>query len=84
MFDRWLHSVNAKDELRKVMLLEEFKCSLTNEVCSHIEEQKVTTVSLAATIADEFTLTHGGTNRYVNAGKTSSFFIQESNEYTEQ
>ena len=50
------------------MLVEEFKRSLTNEVRSHIEEQKVTTVS---TIADEFTLTHGGRDRY--AGRNSSF-----------
>ena len=75
-FDRWLQSVNAQsfNDLRELMLLEEFKRSLNSEVRSHIEEQKVKTLSQAATIADEFTLTHRSANRFGNAaGKSSSF-----------
>ncbi|XP_072182212.1 uncharacterized protein [Diadema setosum] len=68
-FTRWLQSVGVAtvDDLRELVLLEEFKSSLPQEVRSHIEEQKAKTLLVASTMADEYTLSRSHGNRYVGS-----------------
>ena len=66
MFDRWYRSLKVDqdfDNLREVVLLEEFKKSVTFSVRSHLDDHKVTNVKKAAMMADEYELTHKNHNR---------------------
>ena len=66
MFDRWYRSLKVDqdfDNLREVVLLEEFKKSVTFSVRSHLDDHKVTNVQKAAMMADEYELTHKNDNR---------------------
>lgn len=60
LFDRWSQSEQAKgfDKLRNLILLEEFKNCLPERISTYVTEQKVTTVSDAVVLADEYVLTH--------------------------
>lgn len=60
LFDRWCQSEKVKDlnKLRNLVLLEEFKNCLPEQISTYVTEQKVTTVSDAAVLADEYVLTH--------------------------
>lgn len=60
LFDRWCtsQSVETQEDLRQLVLLEEFKHCLPNAVCTYLNEQKVKTLDRAAVLADEFALTH--------------------------
>ena len=60
LFDRWCASCKADDRssLRELMLLEEFKNCLPERTTVYLNEQKVSTIQQAATLADEFTLVH--------------------------
>ncbi len=60
LFDKWCTASKASDfdSLRELMLLEEFKGCLSERVVVYLNEQKVTTLSHAAVLADEFVLTH--------------------------
>ena len=65
-FDRWYRSLKVDqdfDNLREVVLLEEFKKSVTFSVRSHLDDHKVTNVKKAAMMADEYELTHRNDNR---------------------
>ena len=65
-FDRWYRSLKVDqdfDNLREVVLLEEFKKSVTFSVRSHLDDHKVTNVKKAALMADEYELTHKNDNR---------------------
>ncbi len=44
--------------LRELMLVEEFKKSLQERMLVHLNEQRITTLSAAAVMADEYVLTH--------------------------
>ncbi len=59
LFDKWCTASKASDfdSLRELMLLEEFKGCLSERVVVYLNEQKVTTLSHAAVLADEFVLT---------------------------
>lgn len=46
------------EQLRELMLLQDFKNCLPENVVVHLNEQKVTSLSNAAVLADEFVLTH--------------------------
>ena len=67
LFDRWCLSENAGKDykcLRELMLLEEFKRCLSNDIRTFINEQKPKDLTTAARLADEFALTHKfSTNR---------------------
>ena len=67
LFDRWCLSENADKEykrLRELMLLEEFKRCIGNDIRTFINEQKPKDLTTAARLADEFALTHKfSTNR---------------------
>lgn len=61
LFDRWCASQNIKGEyvkLRELLLIEEFKSCLPPEVKTYLDEQKVDTLQRAATLADDYSLTH--------------------------
>lgn len=59
-FNSWCKSQKAetKEDLKQLVLLEEFKNCLPKAVCIYLNEQKVTTLDKAAVLADEFELTH--------------------------
>ncbi|XP_071959943.1 uncharacterized protein [Antedon mediterranea] len=61
LFDRWFSSEGVNGEFRKLcelMLVEEFKSCSPTEVRTHLEEQKVDNLMKAASVADNYVLTH--------------------------
>lgn len=60
LFDKWCTANKVTDFnlLWELMLLEEFKNCLPEKVVVYLNEQKVTLMSYAAVLADEFILTH--------------------------
>lgn len=61
-FQRWCVSSQVKTfkDLQELILLEQFKNTLSDRGVTYLNEQKVTKVSEAAQLADEFVLTHKG------------------------
>ncbi|KAL4009738.1 hypothetical protein ACER0C_003590 [Sarotherodon galilaeus] len=61
LFDKWCAANGVGDDyesLCELMLLEDFKNSLPERVIMFLNEEKVTSMSKAAVLADEFVLTH--------------------------
>ena len=61
LFDQWCTSQSVNEEyakLRQLLLLEEFKNCLPNEVKTYLDEHKVESLQRAATLADDYALTH--------------------------
>jgi hypothetical protein len=61
MFERWLTSKktgNDYEKLKQLMLLEEFKHCLHSDIRTHLDEHEVDNLSKAATMADDYSLTH--------------------------
>ena len=60
LFDKWCQACNVKTlaEMRELILLEEFKKCLPERIVVYLNEQKVSSVTNAAVLADEFILTH--------------------------
>ncbi|XP_013856586.1 uncharacterized protein LOC106512535, partial [Austrofundulus limnaeus] len=60
LFDKWCHSSKVKslEDLRELILLEEFKKCLPERIVVYLNEQKVSSLTKAALLADEFILTH--------------------------
>uniref|UniRef100_A0A671UEB7 Gypsy retrotransposon integrase-like protein 1 n=1 Tax=Sparus aurata TaxID=8175 RepID=A0A671UEB7_SPAAU len=60
MFDRWCRATSVADfvSLRNLILLEEFKNCLPDRIATYVNEQKASTVSDTAVLADEYVLTH--------------------------
>ena len=61
LFDRWCTSKEvAKDyeKLRQMILVEEFKNCLPDNIKTYIEERKTEDLQQAATLADDYSLTH--------------------------
>ena len=59
LFDKWCHACNIKTmtEMRELILLEEFKKCLPERIVVYLNEQKESSVTKAAVLADEFILT---------------------------
>lgn len=59
-FNRWCTALEVKtfDGLCNLMVLEQFKNSLPNNVATYINERKVKTAAEAAALADEYILIH--------------------------
>ena len=80
LFNDWLRSVNVVnfDSLKQLVLVENFKNSLTRDLRTHLEEKEVKTLERAARLADEYVLTHrnfsktGMQNRYDASDSSSS------------
>ena len=64
-FNRWCSSVQVDtyEKLRELMVLEQFKNVVPERLAMFINEHKVKTAAEAAVLADEFNLTHRGSNR---------------------
>lgn len=60
LFDKWCTTckVNDVNALRELILLEDFKNCLSERIVVYLNEQKVSTLSAAAVLADEYVLTH--------------------------
>ncbi len=61
-FDRWCTAmkVTTQEQLRELVLLEEFKHCVSPAVATYLNEHKVSKLSDAAIMTDEFVLTHRG------------------------
>lgn len=59
-FEKWCLSnrITTFEQLQELILLEEFKSSVPENVAIHLNERKVNSIVDAAVLADEFTLTH--------------------------
>ncbi|XP_039863188.1 uncharacterized protein LOC120718658 [Simochromis diagramma] len=60
LFEKWCCSCKVKtvEELKTLVLLEEFKKCLPERIVTYLNEQKVSSLTNAALLADEFVLTH--------------------------
>lgn len=61
LFDKWCSAnevKNSYEALHQLMLLEDFKSALPEKIVMFLNEQKVTSLSRAVVLADEFVLTH--------------------------
>lgn len=83
LFDKWCQSskVNNFEQLHELVLLEDFKNTLSDKIVVHLNEQKVNTLAQAAVSADEFVMTHK--NVFVSSvRRESSQFGAEKNSKT--
>ena len=63
LFDKWCQSkdIGGKfDKLRQLILIEEFKRCVPDDLKSYIDEQNVKSMQEAAVLADDYALTHKG------------------------
>uniref|UniRef100_A0AAY3ZYS8 SCAN box domain-containing protein n=1 Tax=Denticeps clupeoides TaxID=299321 RepID=A0AAY3ZYS8_9TELE len=60
LFDRWCTSehVTSREQLRELVLLEEFKNCVPDAVATYLHDRQVTTLAQAAVCADQYALTH--------------------------
>ncbi len=60
LFDKWCYSSRVADfdQLRELILIEDFKNSLQDRIVVYLNEKRVSTLAEAAVCADEFSLTH--------------------------
>ncbi|KAJ8050189.1 hypothetical protein HOLleu_03291 [Holothuria leucospilota] len=74
-FDRWCASkrVSTFDALRQLMLVEEFKRCVNDDIKTHLEENKADKLSEVANLADQYALTHkfGKVGQTQNKGQFS-------------
>ena len=73
LYDRWCNACSVGSDfakLRQVMLLEDFKSCVTDDVKMHLEEQQVTELHQAAGLADDFVSTHK--NNFVKGNNDTS------------
>ncbi|KAJ8033376.1 Protein split ends [Holothuria leucospilota] len=69
-FDRWCASkkVSTFDTLRQLMLVEEFKRCVNDDIKTHLEENKADKLSEVANLADHYALTH----KFSKVGRTQN------------
>lgn len=60
LFDRWCCSKDVKsfEQLKELVLVEEFKRCVHADIRTHLDEQHVDTLAKASTMADDYSLTH--------------------------
>ena len=60
LFDKWCYAckVTTFEQLKELLLLEEFKNCTADRIVVYLNEQKVSLLSKAAVFADEYVLTH--------------------------
>ena len=73
-FSRWCAASGIKDfeGLCELIVLEQFKSSVSVRVATYISEQKVTNAAAAAALADDYVLTHRGSFGEPKAGNGNS------------
>ena len=65
LFNKWCASQQVGsnfEKLKQLILLEEFKTCVPTPIKTYLEEQKVTDLSRAASLADDYKLTHRSSN----------------------
>ncbi|KAJ8022797.1 hypothetical protein HOLleu_37791 [Holothuria leucospilota] len=69
-FDRWCASkkISTFDTFRQLMLVEEFKRCVNDDIKTHLEENKADKLSEVATLADQYALTH----KFSKVGQTEN------------
>ncbi|KAJ8034930.1 hypothetical protein HOLleu_21958 [Holothuria leucospilota] len=69
-FDRWCASkkVSTFDTLRQLMLVEEFKRCVNDDIKTHLEENKADNLKEVANLADQYALTH----KFSKVGQTQN------------
>ncbi|KAJ8050568.1 hypothetical protein HOLleu_03818 [Holothuria leucospilota] len=69
-FDRWCASkkVSTFDTFRQLMLVEEFKRCVNDDIKTHLEENKADKLSEVANLADQYALTH----KFSKVGQTQN------------
>ncbi|KAJ8041519.1 hypothetical protein HOLleu_12356 [Holothuria leucospilota] len=69
-FDRWCASkkVSTFDTLRQLILVEEFKRCVNDDIKTHLEENKADKLSEVANLADQYALTH----KFSKVGQTQN------------
>ncbi len=73
LFDKWCSSkVSTFEQLRELILVEDFKSCLPENIVVHLNEKKVAKLSDAAVITDEFVLTHRRVFPSVRQGRNRS------------
>ena len=90
LFDRWCSSREVNEDygrLRQLLLVEEFKRCLSGDLKTHLDEQKVNDLQEAASVADNYALTHKAFRKvsqqfpskrgFVYQGKSPSSVSQE-------
>jgi len=73
LFDRWLSSKNVDQDFGKfeqVILIEQFKQCVHSDIKTHLDERDINNLHDAATVADDYALTH---KLSFNSGGSSKF-----------
>ncbi|XP_069156680.1 uncharacterized protein [Procambarus clarkii] len=75
LFQEWCASrkVKTKEQLEQLILLEDFKDCLSGDLKTYLEEQQIETLNAAATMAEEYILTHRPSTRYVTKSYTKYY-----------
>ena len=78
LFDKWCFASKVNDyaSLRESILLEDFKKRIPDRVVLYLNEQKVTTLALAAVLSDEYVLTHNAS--FIASEKSHVNSVQQS------
>ena len=75
LFDRWCQAEEVKDDfqnLKNMMLLEEFKNCIPKNVKTHLNDKEYKTLEEAALIADKYDLNHNENNKSDNSNKNAN------------
>ena len=79
-FDRWCNSRQVGtdfEKLRQVILIEEFKRCVRDDIKTSLDEQKVENLAKAAAYADDYALTYKSTfNKSRSFGSTRSLILK--------
>ena len=83
LFDQWFRSKkisDSYDNLRQLILIEEFKECVHQDLRSHLEDKNVKTLEEAAVLSDTYTLTHK--NNFLS--KTQSSSVVKSSDFSKK
>ncbi|VDI17279.1 Hypothetical predicted protein [Mytilus galloprovincialis] len=86
LFDKWLTSKktdNNFDNLRQLMLLEEFKQCVHLDLKTHLDDKTVESIHDAAVISDNYTLSHKRSFKGQNVNTSSGNYKNQSTERTD-
>jgi hypothetical protein len=87
LFDRWLSAKEVQEDfgkLRQLILIEEFKSCVHVDVKTHLDERDVDNLHDAATVADDYALTHKLSNYNSGGPKNTKGYSNKSNQNKSQ
>ena len=84
LFTRWCTSKDVAnfEQLRQLILVEEFKRQTPSDIRSHLDEHQVNDLHMAATMADDYSLTHKSTFHKVGFHSSGGFKKKPYNSVT--